>query len=142
MALDTVDRETVTGWLSDFLSSTSTQRLGWICRMIRLPSSSSAQRFLDRTERLGDRAVRVRPRARIGVGDRDPAEGLSSDDPGLLGLGLPLRLPQQPWRVGVAVRPAIDGDRPDVALGVESGRAEGLVELILDVLLEDAERRR
>ena len=44
--------------------------------------------------------------------------------------------------VGVAVRPAVDGDRDDVARRIEAAGAEDARELIADVALEGLERRR
>lgn len=53
------------------------------------------QRLLDRAPTLGDRGVRVGPRPRIRIGDRNSPERLPTDDPGLVGLGRPVRLPSQ-----------------------------------------------
>ena len=54
----------------------------------------------------------------------------------------PVRIEQRVVFVGVAVRPAIDGDGGDVARRIEAAGAEHAGELVADVALEGLERGR
>src|SRR5271157_4590094 len=76
--------------------------------------------FLNGAVRLIYGAVGVRVGVRIRVRDRQPAEGLA----GYLARGLaafePELVEQRIVFIGVAVRPAVNGDFQDVAGGVES----------------------
>ena len=67
--------------------------------------------------------MRVGIRAGVGIRDGDAAEALAADDLRRR-LDIPGRVLEVEMIARIAVRPAVDGDGEDVALGVESAGAE------------------
>ena len=81
-----------------------------------------------------DCTIDVRPAFGIRVGDRNPANRRSSGDMGArisIVLG---RVDQRVVLVGVAMWPAIDRDRGNVAFYIETRVAESIVQLLLQEL--------
>ena len=77
----------------------------------------------------------------VGVGNGDLPEPLARDDPGLILVVLPVGIGEQVALVGIAVRPAVDGDRLDVAGRVETARRQGAPKLVANGALERLEGR-
>src|SRR3984957_16430270 len=81
---------------------------------------AESRHFLHRAIGLIDGRVGVRKGFSVGIRDGNAAKGLPPDDAGLLIFG-PIRIEKRIVFVGVAMRPTIDGDRLNVARGIESG---------------------
>ncbi len=98
------------------------------------------QKLLHRAVGLVDGVVHPGVAAGIGVGDRHRTEGLAGElEHRLL---VVVRIVQRIGHVAVAVRPAVDGDRGDVARAGKSARPEHAVEIVADALLEIREGHR
>ena len=91
--------------------------------------------------RVRDRRIRVGGRACVRIRNRDPTVRFATFHPRFVFFRRVFRFPEQARAVRVAVRPAIDGDAGDIAIGVEPGACQRLVQLVLDVVLESRERR-
>src|SRR6516164_852068 len=78
--------------------------------------------------------MRIGVAAGVGIGDRNTAKGPSGpcENPIVIVIGIEQRIRY----IAVAVRPAIDGDRRDIALAVESTATEHAIELIADAHFE------
>src|SRR5215471_2063991 len=113
-------------------------RTGVLSSFLRQASIFGCDQFLDRAVCLIDRRISVGPSPRIGVGNGDPPERRPPDDVRLLVL-VPKGIEQGIVLVGVAVRPAIDGDGDDVGCWIEASWTQHAVELVADVPLKDLE---
>src|SRR5229473_1185696 len=91
-------------------------------------SYSGGFQFIHSTPCLIDGLVCVGIPARIGIGDGDAAAALAGDFIGRGSLGL--RIEQGIRTVSVAMRPAIDRDRHNVARRLKSPRSQHAVKLV------------
>src|SRR5579862_3843076 len=105
------------------------------------PLALCAQQLVDRAARLVDCRVGVCGSSGIRVCDRDPPEGRSADDVRALRFGHH-RVEQGVVFRRIAMRPAINRDRLDVACRIEAARAECAGELLADLALEGREGSR
>src|SRR5579863_5824950 len=90
--------------------------------------------------RLVDRLICVSVSTGVGVGDGDSPESPPRYFAGSLAALQPKRIEQRVVFVGVAVRPAVDCNRCDVARGIESPSAECSGQLLADLSLHGLER--
>ena len=90
---------------------------------------------------LVDRAVGVGGGASIGVGDCDRAEALAADDVRQVALGRVPLVVEGIIFIGIAVRPAVDDDRRDVARRIEPANFKRSIELVADMALKRLDRR-
>src|SRR5262249_5949316 len=90
--------------------------------------------FTHRPRRLVDREVRVSVAGGVRVGDRHSADGLSRLREHLVVIVIGVE--QRVGDITVAVWPAIDGDRRNVAPAGEAARPQHAVELLADARLE------
>src|SRR5262245_2929970 len=97
--------------------------------------------FGDRPMGLVDRLVRVSRSRRIRIRDRDSTEPFAPDLARRLPLG-PIRVPKRVVFVGVAMGPAIDGNRVDIACRIELPVFQHTRQLITNAPLEGLKRGR
>src|SRR6202166_2300213 len=105
----------------------------------RSRSDSGRFQFIYRTPCLIDGLVCVGVPSGIGIGDGDAAAALAGDFIGRGSLGL--RIEQGIRTVGIAMRPAIDRDRHNVAPRLKSTRTQHAVKLVGNSRLVFRERR-
>ena len=106
------------------LPRTPEQSRGVIVSVISHP----AQQLVHGPMRLIDSRIGISSRCGISVGDGNSAKTPAADHIRTL-IFRPVRIEQRVVFRCVAVRPAIHGDRGDVASGIETARAEGAGEL-------------
>ena len=85
-----------------------------------------------------DRRIGEGLRRGIGVGDGDAAPGLAADHVRAFAFGH-VGIAQRVIGIGIAVRPAVDGDRGDITLVVKPAGAEHRLKLVPDLALAHLE---
>ncbi len=98
----------------------------------------AVKEFADGAPGLIDGGIRFGTRPGIGIGDGQPSEPFSPEQPGLLSF-FPLWVKECViglWLIRIAVGPAIDGNSLYVACGVKSSTTQHSRELIADISLE------
>src|SRR2546429_1657112 len=88
-----------------------------------------------------DCGVRVSRRCRVGVCNRYTAKGFAGDFAWTLSCG-PFGIEKIVVFVCVAMRPAIDGNRVNIARGIEAAGTENAAKLVADIALECFKRSR
>ena len=102
----------------------------------------AVKEFADGAPGLIDGGIRFGTRPGIGIGDGQPSEPFSPEQPGLLSF-FPLWVKECViglWLIRIAVGPAIDGNSLYVACGVKSSTTQHSRELIADVPFEFRKR--
>jgi hypothetical protein len=97
--------------------------------------AGSRQQFLDGPVALIDGLVGVGSGGCVRIGNRNSSVSLARDVARALARG-PIGIPKRVVLVGVAMRPAVDGDRVDIARRIESPCPEHAFELITNTSLE------
>src|ERR1700692_1297887 len=134
-----MNRCTASGPISEIEASASANN-GPGVAVISAALSLSLQKFLYGAISLVDGRVGIGGGAGVGVGDGDAPEPRPPDHMRLLRFR-PFRIEQLIVFVSITVRPAIDGDAPPTAGGIERARTENARQLVADVALEGFERR-
>ena len=115
-------------------------RLAW-----RWKSDLRAEQLVDGAIRLVDRSIRVRAGRRVGIGNRNLADALATDDTRSFGCRRKCpgrRIEKRVVGIRITMWPAVNGNTEDISRLIESRRAQDALQLIANMVLKSFERRR